>query len=578
MTACTPKEPEAVANKASESVQPSPELAADHIYIGGTVITVNDAQPTAEALAVKDGKILAVGSRADIEQLSEADTQITDLAGKVLVPGFVDGHSHPTGSIAFGRNPILDPPPVGKVDSIGKIIETLQTYKEENNLAPGEFILGANYDDTLLKEQRHPTAAELDQVSTEHPVVVWHVSGHLAAGNHLALEKVGFTKDSPDPKGGKIVRDAEGNPTGLVEEQAVMAFMALMPPPTPEQIVQGVDNMQQYYASMGITTAQEGQTLAHYLPMFLAAADRQQLALDLVSYPKWTNYQDIADGKQAISDVNNFPAPAATTTYTNHLRIGGIKITVDGSPQGKTAYLSQPYAVAPAGQTEDYRGYPVVQPAELDNWLDFAYANDIQLLVHCNGDAAADMMISAVRAAQAKHGAKDLRPVMIHAQTVRADQLDAMQELGIIPSFFTNHTFYWGDWHRAEVLGEERAAFISPMRSAIDKGLLPTNHTDFPVVPLDQLFTMHTAVNRTTRSDFVLGPEQRVTPLEALKAITIWSARMYFEEADKGSLEPGKRADLVVLSQNPLTVDSASIKDIKVLETIKDGNTIFKQH
>jgi predicted amidohydrolase YtcJ len=211
----------------------------------------------------------------------------------------------------------------------------------------------------------------------------------------------------------------------------------------------------------------------------------------------------------------------------------------------------------------------------LDHWFDAAYANNVQIIAHCNGDAAADMMIEAVGKAQQTHGKKKLRPVMVHAQTVRADQLDRMKELGVIPNFFSVHTFYWGDWYIKEALGLDRARHISPLRSALKRGMKFANHTDAPITPPDQMMVIHSAVNRTSRSSVIVGPEERISPMDALRAVTIWGAYLYFEENEKGSIEPGKRADLVVLSANPLTVDDATIKDIKVLQTIKDGKKIY---
>jgi predicted amidohydrolase YtcJ len=252
-----------------------------------------------------------------------------------------------------------------------------------------------------------------------------------------------------------------------------------------------------------------------------------------------------------------------------------VKITGDGSPQGKTAFLTKPYVKPPAGTGVDYKGYPTVTQEELDRWFDLAWRNNLQLIVHCNGDGAADQMISAVRKTIAAQGKRDLRPVMIHAQMIRHDQVDAMAELGIIPSFFTAHTFFWGDWHIAETVGPERAFGMSPAAYALKKGLRFTNHTDANVVPPNHLTAMWTAVNRVSRSGIIVGPDERISPLEALKAVTLNAAHQYFEESFKGSIEVGKLADLVILDKNPLKIDPMAIKDIRVIQTIKDGQTIY---
>jgi predicted amidohydrolase YtcJ len=575
---------------------------ADSIYTNGVIITANDWQPSAEAVAVKDGRILAVGARDQVLRHQGLSTEVVDLKGRTMIPGFIDGHSHICDYGMLWGYPELNPPPVSDVNAVDDIVAKMRRYIQEKKVPRGVAVFGAGYDDSLLAERRHPTREELDRVSTEHPVVILHTSGHLGVANTLALEKVGFVKDAPDPKGGVVRRDPDtGEPTGVVEEQAVFNFLTLMPPKSEEDRMRTLVEIQRYYASLGITTAQDGQTLPASISLLRKAAAQGKLLIDIVSYPKWTIFEKALAGEERLnvefvrpgyaSNIECFHrcgAPegpvdpnitsevrAKVGVYSDGLKFGGIKITSDGSPQGKTAYLSQPYLRPPEGQTADYRGYPILPQEEMNRWFDAAYEHNVQVLVHCNGDAAADMMIEAVAEAQRKHGKKDLRPVMIHAQAVRADQLDRMKALGIIPSFFSPHTFYWGDWHINETLGRERAYRIDPLRSALKRGMKFANHTDAPVTPPNQMMVIHSAVNRTSRSGVIVGPQERISAMDALKAVTIWGAYLYFEEKEKGSIEPGKRADLAVLSDNPLTVDDASIKDIKVVQTIKDGRTIY---
>jgi predicted amidohydrolase YtcJ len=580
----------------------STEAVADAIYKNGEVITVNDAQPSAEAVAVKDGKILAVGSRDDVMRYQGSSTEVVDLKGRTMVPGFVDGHSHICDYVTLWGYPTLNPPPVCDVKSIDDVVAKMRRFIEEKKIPPGVAVFGNCYDEAMLAEKRHPTKEDLDRVSTEHPVVIVHASGHIGSANTMALEKVGFVKGAPNPKGGLIrCDDQTGEPTGVVEEQAVFNFFPLLPPKTDEQRLQTLYDIQLYYAGFGVTTAQDGQTLPPSVTLLRNAAARDKLIIDIVSYPKWTFFEKAISGEQdggvenarpgfasniesfhrcgapeGRADPNITPAQKEQIgVYRNRLKFGGIKITCDGSPQGETAFLTRPYLHPPSGQHPDYRGYPTLSQDELDRWFDAAYANNVQIIAHCNGDAAADMMIEAVDKAQRTHGKKKLRPVMVHAQTVRADQLDRMKELGVIPNFFSVHTFYWGDWYINEALGIDRARHISPLRSALKRGMKFANHTDAPVTPPDQMMVIHSAVNRTSRSGVIVGPEERISPMDALRAVTIWGAYLYFEENEKGSIEPGKRADLVVLSANPLTVDDATIKDIKVLQTIKDGKKIY---
>jgi predicted amidohydrolase YtcJ len=253
-----------------------------------------------------------------------------------------------------------------------------------------------------------------------------------------------------------------------------------------------------------------------------------------------------------------------------------MKLTLDGSPQGRTAWRTLPYLLPPQGQSSDYRGYPAIpDDADVAALYDEAFAKGWQVLAHANGDAAADQLIRSMRPAREKYGPADRRPVLIHGQLLRIDQLDALAELQVIPSLFPMHTFYWGDWYD-EIIGPELAQQISPMRSALDRGMIATSHTDAPVALPNLMQVMSATVNRVSRSGKIMGPDERLTPLEALKAITLWSAYQHFEEGRKGSIEVGKLADLVILSANPLTVDPMQLGQIKVLETIKEGTTVYR--
>jgi predicted amidohydrolase YtcJ len=541
---------------------------ADTIYTGGTIVTVNDAQPTASALAVKDGTILAVGDQADVLAFKGDATTVVDLAGKTMLPGFIDSHGHVfnVGVQAVAAN--LLAPPDGAVTNIATLQATLREWTEHSPaaIAATGWIIGMGYDDSQLVEQRHPTRDDLDAVSTTTPVVVVHQSGHLAAMNSKGLELVGYSATTAEPPGGTIRRRPGGNePDGVIGGTAwwpvLFGKLASVGSDDNKALVRaGIER----YAQFGFTTAQEGRATAEAVATEAALAERGELAMDVVAYP------DIQAAAAAIQ------GPFLSRDYSNHFRIGGAKLSLDGSPQGRTAWLTQPYLIPPAGMGADHAGHPAMTDEEANGFVDLAFRNGWQILVHCNGDAAADQFIRAVRAATAKHGPGDRRPVMIHAQTVREDQLDAMKELGIIPSFFGMHTYYWGDWHRDAVLGPERAARISPAASALKRGIRFTQHHDAPVALPSSIMVLFSQVNRVTRSGQVLGPEQRVSAMDAIRSLTINGAYQYFEETRKGSLEPGKLADLVILDRNPLAVDPMAIKDLKVIETIKEGRTIYR--
>lgn len=546
----------------------APEQEAGTIYTGGDIITVNDSEPTAEAIAVKDGRILAVGTEADVLKHRGTATRMVDLGGKTLLPGFIDAHGHVfnTGLQALAAN--LLPKPDGSVNDISSLQETLRDWAKQypERSAKTGWIIGFGYDDAQLKEQRHPTRDDLDAVSMTMPVLAIHQSGHLAAINSKGLAVAAITTASKDPAGG-VYRRREGGlePDGVLEEMAffklVFSVLGKLGTDDNEALLKaGLD----LYASFGFTTAQEGRATPEAIKTEATIAREGGLKLDVVAY---------ADIQGAADTIE---PPLHGKTYQNRFRIGGAKLNLDGSPQGKTAWLTKPYHVPPAGQEADYRGYPAVSHDEAVALVDEAFGNGWQVLAHCNGDAASDQFIAAVRAATEKYGKADRRPVMIHSQTVREDQLDEMEELGIIPSFFGVHTYYWGDWHRDSVLGPARAARISPAASALKRGMIYTQHHDAPVALPSAMMILASQVNRTTRSGQVLGAEQRVSVMDALKSITINAAYQYFEEKTKGSLEPGKLADFVVLDENPLKVEPMAIKDIKVVETIKEGETIYR--
>lgn len=547
-----------------------PQTEADVIYTGGNILTVNDAQPEAEALAVKDGKILAVGTRAEIEKsVKGSRTQMVDLAGKTLIPGFVDAHSHFSAIGLQAAVANLLPAPDGPVNNIPALQNVLREFMATSSMVKThQVVMGMNYDDSQLAEQRHPTRQELDAVSTDIPVVIIHQSGHIGVYNSKALSVMGISANTPNPAGGVIEREADGKtPSGVLQENAHFELLyKLVPNFSPEEGVAMYRAGEASYIANGFTTAQEGKTDLATLKALPAIAASGAFQIDIVSYA------DIA----VVGDDPILHGPLMSRSYTNHFRIGGVKLTFDGSPQGKTAWFTQPYFKVPAAEKASYAGYPAVTDAEALKWFELAYKNKWQVLTHTNGDAAIDQLIKTARSAQAAYPGKDRRSVLIHGQFLRKDQVAAIQELDIFPALYPMHTFYWGDWHRESVAGPERAENISPTGWLVEKDMKFTIQSDAPVTFPNAMRIFDSAVNRTTRSGYVLGPQHRVTPLQALKAMTLWSAYQHFEEDSKGSLEVGKRADIVILDRNPLTVVPATIKDIKILETIKDGKSIYR--
>ena len=542
-------------------------VLADTMYTGGPIVTVDDALGTVEAVALKDGRILAAGTRSELEAHIGADTETVDLEGRTLAPGFVDGHVHVAGLglQAIGAN--LLAPPDGQVETIDDVVESMKAWAERS----GDderfgWIFGMGYDDAVLAEGRHPTRDDLDRVSADQPVIAIHISGHFAAVNSAGLAKIGYTADTPDPEGG-IIRRRPGSqePNGVLEElAAIPVFIAELSPKTPEDVDYVMESGLELAMSFGYTTAQEGRAFRNNHDSLAAFAEAKGFPIDVVSYIDY-------------SDRSPLNSRWYGRDYQNGYRVGGLKITLDGSPQGRTAWRTEPYLLPPDGQGPDYAGYPAIPDDQVViDLVDEAYREGWQVLMHANGDAAADQMIRAIRPSQEKYGPGDRRHTLVHGQYLRLDQIGELAELQIVASLFPMHTFYWGDWHR-QLIGEEKARHISPTRSALDAGLHVTSHTDAPVALPNLMQVMWATVNRVTRSGFELGPEERLTPEEALKAITLWGAWQHFEENDKGSITPGKRADLVVLSDNPLTIEPMRINEIVVLETIKDGETVWQR-
>ena len=543
-------------------------VAADTIYFNGNVITLDSNGLLAEAVAVKDGKILAVGDNETMMSLSNQDTHQVDLKGKTMLPGFVDGHSHLSGVAIQAVTANLLPPPDGPGQNIAMLQRTLRDFMATSEMVKQHsVVIGFNYDDSQLEEGRHPNRHELDAVSTEMPIMITHQSGHIGVYNSKALEMFGINAESDDPSGGIIQREAGSKePNGVLEENAHFALLyKIIPPFTVKENVAAMKAAEMQYLSNGFTTIQDGKTDPTTLGLMAQYAADGGFTADVVVYA------DVA----GMTDHTILNGPLHSGEYVNRFRIGGVKLTFDGSPQGKTAWFTKPYLVAPSGQDASYSGYPAFTDAEALKWYLMAYENNWQMLTHTNGDAAIDQLIKIANQTAKAFPGKDRRTVMIHGQFLREDQIAAIDDLGIFPSLYPMHTFYWGDWHRDSVAGPERAENISPTGWLIDRGVKFSIHSDAPVTFPNSMRILDSAVNRTTRSGAVLGKAQRLRPMDALKAMTIWPAYQHFEESSKGSLEVGKLADMVVLDENPLTVDPVKISAIKVVQTIKEGVSVY---
>jgi len=558
------------------------------LYVGGPVLTMDGAGSVAEALATEGGKVVAAGTEKALRTWAKkAGAHVINLGGHAILPGFVDGHSHFPASGLFDEAVHVGSPPLGTVRNIEQMVSALSARALESD---ERWIVGWGYDDSLLEDNRHPTRYDLDKVSRDRPVVVWHISFHMAALNSRALEELGVTRTTPDPPGGRIRRVSRsddrtsakagvlagatagdvraaataGEPDGLLEEEATRAVFEATLKPSLLESVSIARRAAATYLAAGVTTAEDGAATGEQVQGLALMSRLGLLPLRLVVWPEGRTAEKILSGELDVK--------AAESDW---FRLGAVKFVADGSIQGYTAYLTKPYFHVPAGSDAAARGYPRIARDELLREVERFHRAGWQLAVHGNGDAAIDDILDAFEAAQKKYPRADTRPVIVHAQTTRDDQLDRMKALGVVPSFFPLHTFFWGDRHRDRFLGPARAARISPTAGAVARGIRFSMHADTPVLPMDPLRIVASAVTRRTSSGAVLGPEQRIGVMQALRAVTIDAAYQHFLEAKVGSLEPGKLADFVIVDRSPLQ-DPEHIEDIRVLETFVAGHSAYR--
>jgi hypothetical protein len=550
----------------SSGAAAQPATPADTLYVGGDIVTMNDRAPSAQALAVRDGKIVAVGDRKSVEAgQGGPKTKVVDLKDRTLLPGFIDAHSHYFSSLTVANQCNLYAPPAGPGKDVDSIVATIRKLVADRKIPKGEVVQCYGYDENVMPNGRHLNRDDLDRAFPDNPILVGHVSMHGAVLNSAAMKKWNVSAATKTPPGGVIVRKpGTEEPYGLIMETAYLPIFASLPKPTAAQEIEWSLAGQKLFASYGITTAHEGATHAADLAVMQRAAKAGGYLIDVIAYPFITDLE-------AVLKDN----PVATWgKYDQRLKIGGVKITIDGSPQGRTAAFTTPYLTGGPGGEKDWTGELAAPQETINKAVKAVYDLGVPLNLHANGDAAIDAFFAAHEAAAADDLAKDRHVTMIHAQFTRRDQIPKFVKYKVTPSFYTLHTYYFAEAHIAN-RGQSQAMYISPMRDAIDAGLKPTNHSDFVVAPLDQMFMLWTAVNRVSRAGAMIGEGQRITPLEGLKAMTIWSAIQHREGDLKGSLEPGKLADLVILDRNPLKVNPMAIKDIKVVETIKEGRTVY---
>lgn len=542
-----------------------PEAPEHQVFINGQILTINAENDVVEALSVRGAKIDRVGSTEDILAEVTPKTIVTDLRGRTLMPGFVDAHGHFPGSGQVVFSTDLNSPPIGSIKNMAQLLARL---KSADAARPDDWLTGFGYDDTLLAEGRHPTREDLDQVSTTRPIAIGHVSGHLYAVNSAALAEMGIDESTPDPEGGVIQRDPRSpdgrRPNGVLEETAARQALSKA---LDIGITDGI-RMTTYaareYLQAGVTTASAGG-----MPLGLAKLLGPLSELNV--FPQRVALFPLLEEVETEVLSGEWRPEAMAS---GRLSLPRVKIIADGSIQGFTGYLSEPYYKSYKGDAL-YRGYPSVSREDLFKQVAGLHRQQVQYAIHVNGDASVDDALDAIEAAQRSQPWPEVRPLFIHAQMSRHDQIQRMATLGITPSFFSSHTYYWGDRHAAIFMGPERAANMSPARWALNAGVRYSSHADTPVTPMLPLQVVWSQVNRITTGGEVLGQHQRVSPVEALRAVTIDAAWQVFMDKEIGSLEPGKLADMVVLSGSPL--ESSDIRELVVEQTFIGGAEVYSR-
>ncbi|TAL29185.1 MAG: amidohydrolase [Phenylobacterium sp.] len=534
------------------------------LWRGGPIITMaGDVPQTVEAVVARDGKILFAGDLAAARKAAGAGVVEHDLAGKTLLPAFVDAHSHFASAVQEAGRLNLAGPEAGPITDNASLIAAVRRFAA--NIPKGQWVVATRYDQEALAEKRYITRAELDAALPDHKVALLHVSGHGMVVNSRALAAAGLVDGQPAPEGGVVTADAQGRLTGGLFETAMGPVNAVLPQKTAADKLAALDDAQDLYLREGFTFAQDAATQPADLAFLTSEAARGKLKLDLAVLPL---------SLAGLDDLYANPA-LRPHVWLGRVKLQGVKFILDGSPQARTAFFTRDYARGSPDGSHPWRGRPLAGDAQVQAMMKEAHARGWQIFVHANGDAAIDMAIHAFDALGIK-AADDRRPIVIHSQFVRPDQLKDYARIGVGPALFSNHTFYWADVHRSN-FGPEVTDFISPFAAARAAGLTPSNHSDYPVTSLDTRFQLWTAMARTSRTGVVSGPGQRESAYRALQALTTGPAWQTFEETRRGRIAPGLLADFVILDADPLTTPVGSIRAITVTETIKEGQTVWRR-
>lgn len=551
------------------------------VYFNGDIITMEgDSAVYAEALVEKAGKILFVGDKASALREAGSKSVQVDLAGKTLVPGFIDAHGH---MVYHGKN-LMDKSLSG-VKDIPELIERMKAHVTQ--IPSDGWIVGMGYAPLKMKEQRHPSADELDQISKDRPVLVVHSSGHGGSMNHALMKLLNINENTVDPAGGEYIREKGSKmPAGPMEETALIEVRNRRPPFSEASAAKVITEASKIWASFGQTTAMEcGLGLgADDISIVENAIEKKLLPIDLVVFAKESSTDEVVNAAYGVSESY---APTTSSNakkllsnrvdldkrYINRVRLGGIKFWLDGNPA--LAWMSEPFTTPPPGREPGFKAYGQIPDSLLFAYFDKYWTTNMQINMHVLGDQALEQALSAIEAAVKKHGMSDHRPVFVHCGYARPDQIKRIKAIGGIPTFLSLGLYIQGD-EIVKMWGDKRASNGMAAQSMLQEGIPFSLSHDAPISAPQIMPLVAAAVNRVTNTGKVIGPHQRISPYLALKAVTAWAAYQIKEEKTKGTLQAGKLADLVILEKNPLKVAPEEIAGIKVMETIKEGKSIFK--
>ena len=531
-------------------------LKADLVLVNGKVVTMDPSESIAEAVAVKRNRIERVGTTVEVLEIRGEGTEVIDLGGRTVVPGLIDSHCH---MISTGARRMLnvDLSEEAGVHSIADLVERLRKRAEET--PKGHWVTGYQEDDSKLKEKRHPNRWELDEASTEHPVLISTVGGHFYMANSKVFEDAGVSKDTPDPVGGKFDRDPEtGEVTGGIHEKALDLVCPEPILPTRRQSLEG--------AKMILTECTE-----HGITCVYDTVDKHEIraALDL------KNGEGLPVRVRMDVAIDLFPQLKDLGVYRglgdDWLRVCGLKFFFDGAISARTAAVTEEYLNKPG-----FYGVMATTPEIARETLEAAYAEGYRVSCHANGDAAIALYLDIMEELQQKYPRDDPRNRDIHCTVITPELVSRIKELGVLPTIFGPYPYYHGD-KLIPAFGEERLERMFAARSFLDAGVKIAAHSDHPCAPYPPLMAIHAMVNRVTRKGKPIGQSQRVSVMEALKLYTVNSAYQQLDEDRLGSIEPGKLADMVVLGRDILSVPTMEIIDIPVDMTIIDGRVVYKK-